>query len=88
MPERLEPAASRARLEDALLLPRKGVEPWSSSEPAGSGEGVTEMQTASCTFAPLVMQQPSLLSGFWPFTEPTTVYVSRCFNRYLVLIVT
>lgn len=66
MPERLEPAASRARLENALPLPRKGVEPGSTSEPTGSGESVTEMQTASCTFAPLVMQQPSLLSGFGP----------------------
>lgn len=79
MPEQLEPAASRARLEDALPLPRKGVEPRSTFEPAGSGECVREMQTASCTFVPLVMQQPNgplqnrplytfhaVLIGTWP----------------------
>ena len=79
MPERLQPAASRARLQDALPLSRKGIELRSTFEPAGSGEGVREMQTASCTLAPLVMQQPigplqnrplytfhAVLIGTWP----------------------
>lgn len=79
MPERLQPAASSARLQDALPLSTKGIESRSTFEPAGSGEGVREMQTASCTFTPLVMQQPvgllhnrplytfhAVLIGTWP----------------------
>ena len=36
-------------------------------EPAGSGTGVEETQTASCAFTPTLMQQPTLC--IWPFTE-------------------
>lgn len=36
-------------------------------EPAGSVESVEETETASCTFTPTLMQQPSLC--IWRFTE-------------------